>query len=122
MDKLNQLYPLFETLPSGKEKPTPPESFYEDADPEIRSRATVGKTTAKRAITNLCKEISTNTTRIVEDLSPSHGSHQLQQLSSLKGSKPERASIQAYSRLFTEIDCKTPRQELNSDSKTDSKS
>ena len=64
MDKLNQLYPLFETLPSGKEKPTPPESFYEDADPEIRSRATVGKTTAKRAITNLCKEISTNTTRI----------------------------------------------------------
>ena len=64
MDKLNQLYPLFETLPSGKEKPTPPESFYEDADPEIRSRATVGKTTAKRAITNLCKEISVDTTRI----------------------------------------------------------
>ena len=64
MDRLNQLYPLFETLPSGEEKPTSPESFYEDTDPEIRSRATVGKTTAKRAITNLCKDITTDTTRI----------------------------------------------------------
>ena len=47
--------------------------------------------------------------QLIEGLSPSHASHQLQQLSSLKGSKPERASIQAYSRLLTEIDCKTPR-------------
>ena len=43
--------------------------------------------------------------QLIEGLSPSHASHQLQQLSSLKGSKPERASIQAYSRLLTEIDC-----------------